>query len=358
MLLHIRKGGDSMGHRANLVLVNETGYTIYYCHWCARDILMSLFWGPHTAAAYITQQQAGTSLLDEIWAEGGAIVDYRRKNLLLWTEQSISEDLPLRRLYMDLLREVWAGWTVQWAHLGVLDMADYLGIPRARVTADLREANPRTEPLRDIVDAEELRTLGGGSVASFRFEDGSIRLFRMDLDLEDLLSTGPAIIALARQSSGRERLHLEAVHMLPQCGFHIDVAARELAYWLGHRPEQVAHLSHYWDGWNLTCLNDDFEAHVRLTDGRLTYAFPPVDAMLAHLQQMLMDETTSDYLDNLIRFATSGFEDGQQVWVNPRMFGDKPLATPRELRAQILDEAIASWRKKGRSALPTSPSPG
>ncbi|AWB43474.1 hypothetical protein DCC85_04045 [Paenibacillus sp. CAA11] len=47
----IKRGADSMGQRANLALVQDKSYELYYTHWGASDLPRSIFWGARLPAA-------------------------------------------------------------------------------------------------------------------------------------------------------------------------------------------------------------------------------------------------------------------------------------------------------------------
>ena len=65
-----------MGHRANLILVDESDFSLYFCHWCALNIPGNLFWGPTHAQAFIQNQELEQwGWLDTNWAEGGVVFD-------------------------------------------------------------------------------------------------------------------------------------------------------------------------------------------------------------------------------------------------------------------------------------------
>ena len=86
-----------MGQRANLILVEKGKYQLFYSHWCANTLPRDLFWGPDHAQAFIRiQRPVGDSgWLDDVWAEGGAILDIDRKCLLLYGGEDILYDVPL-----------------------------------------------------------------------------------------------------------------------------------------------------------------------------------------------------------------------------------------------------------------------
>jgi len=124
-----------MGHRANLIIATNERYDLFYSHWAANTLPQDLFWGPDHAMAFIRVQRHvdESGWLDDIWAEGGAVLDQTNRCLTLFGGEDIRFDVPLRRIYLELLGKVWKGWQVRWAHNGIVDLADYVGYPRDKV---------------------------------------------------------------------------------------------------------------------------------------------------------------------------------------------------------------------------------
>ncbi|MBC8059818.1 MAG: hypothetical protein H7Y18_04050 [Clostridiaceae bacterium] len=79
---------------------------MYYSHWCANTLPRDIFWGPKHAINFI-EIQVKTDFedwwLDDIWAEGGVIVDIEKKILLMYGGEDILFDIPLRKIYLKLL---------------------------------------------------------------------------------------------------------------------------------------------------------------------------------------------------------------------------------------------------------------
>src|SRR5262245_59489595 len=124
-----------MGQRANLILIEGDKQTIYYNHWCANTLDKDLFWGPDFATSFfrIQREVYETGGLDDVWAEGGAILDRDNNVLLLFGGGDLRYDVPIRRVWLQMLRRVWQGWEIRWAYEGIADMADYVGYPRDNV---------------------------------------------------------------------------------------------------------------------------------------------------------------------------------------------------------------------------------
>jgi hypothetical protein len=69
--------------------------------------------------------------LDDVWAEGGALVDPYQKVIMLFGEDALDQDELLFNTYLELIQEAWKGWNVHWAYDGILELADYVGYPRS-----------------------------------------------------------------------------------------------------------------------------------------------------------------------------------------------------------------------------------
>src|SRR5262249_14127948 len=103
-------GGGAVGQRANPVLVEGGEDQLFYSHWCANTLPRDLFRGPGHAVAFIRMQRAvdDSGWLDEVWAEGGAVIDLDRRYFLLYGGEDVLYDVPLRRIYLRLLAQVWS----------------------------------------------------------------------------------------------------------------------------------------------------------------------------------------------------------------------------------------------------------
>src|SRR5437016_476407 len=105
-----------MGQRANLITIENGEYVLRYDHWCANRLDDILFWGPSFALEYFVEQDEveEEGWLDELWAEGGAILDLDKKYLIFWGGEEILHDVALRRTYLNLQKRIWNGWTIEW----------------------------------------------------------------------------------------------------------------------------------------------------------------------------------------------------------------------------------------------------
>src|SRR5262249_61654927 len=93
-----------MGSRANLIVMHETGYSLYYCHSCANTLPFDLLWGPAYAESFIQQQQAVSDdeLLDPTWDEGADVFDPQKKMHLFFGGEDILFEMLMRRDYLEM----------------------------------------------------------------------------------------------------------------------------------------------------------------------------------------------------------------------------------------------------------------
>jgi hypothetical protein len=234
-----------VGQRANLILVEGHKYQLFYSHWCANTLPSDLFWGAQHAASFIRIQRAvdHSGWLDDVWAEGGALLDLDRKHFLLYGGEDVLYDVPLRRIYLELLAQVWKGWTVDWAYEGNADLADYVGYPRDQVLSkDEQEATDGTLAPPEQMDWTD-------SVVSVRFGDGTVRLYPLAGDVAFYLRSGSKLVENVRPVDGMPRLFLhEWTTEFPGGGFHLDLSAQRLEFWVARDAADLGNCCAHLDG--------------------------------------------------------------------------------------------------------------
>lgn len=345
-----------MGHRANLIVVDEKEYHLYYCHWCANTIPRDVFWGSEWALAFIASQKEvpkdERGWLDDVWAEGGVLVDLQAKHLLLWGGEDLKFGIPDRRFYLGLLAQTWQGWKVQWAMNGIFDFADYLHIDRAMVTSKSRGEQIETTPTLEEQIAE-IRFLPPENldwisvVGSIHEPDGKWRFLPID-SYGEFLDFGTLIIEAARQSSFIFDQALDVSKLtstFPHTGFHVDVSRQQLFLW-SHETPDIERIHKAWEGWEIIWLGEEYETHLALTEGRLTFPIPDYIVLLESLTHYLLSEQRTIGLDAIRNISIHYAKEGISVEMNPSALIESPQQTPDELRRAILERAIASWRAK------------
>lgn len=187
-----------MGQRANLIILHNKSYELYYSHWCANTLPNDLFWGEQYAIPYIRMQKKvnESNWLDDVWAEGGVVVDLDQRNLLLYGGEDILYDIPLRNLFLQLMKVLWQGWTIEWALEGIAAMAAYVGYPVEKVIAVREQGNvictlapPEEKSWTDLI-------------ASVAFSSTEVLLFPLSGEVESILLTGPSLIDRIDKANG------------------------------------------------------------------------------------------------------------------------------------------------------------
>ncbi len=98
-----------MGQRANLLIVTGGAYELCYTHHRANTLDHDLFWGPDYALGFIRAQRRVTDAdwLNDVWAEGGAVMDLDRRVLLWFGGEGVLYEVPLRRAHTRLMAASW-----------------------------------------------------------------------------------------------------------------------------------------------------------------------------------------------------------------------------------------------------------
>ncbi len=292
--------------------------------------------------AFIRIQRAvdESGWLDDVWAEGGALLDLERKDLLLYGGQDLLHDVPLHRTYLELLAQVWNGWTVRWAYEGIADLADGVGYARARVLAQSDQGC--TDGTLTPPEQKDWTDL----VASVHFADGTIRLYPLAGDVASYLSAGPKLTANLRADAGLPRLLLdEWTTEFPSGGFHLDLSAKRLEFWIARdEPDLGNRVAGAWPGWETQWHLDHYEVQLERTKGLLRFSLPDRPALLNRCRQMLLWEPTTSPLNTMKwlteRDLATAKQQGLEVRVNPLVWRDDRLELSRPERLAVLETAM------------------
>lgn len=292
-----------MGQRANLVILRDGAWQLYYDHWCANRVEIDLFWGPEHAEAFITQRepQDQSAWLDEIWFEGGAIVDFDKQHLLLAGGEDILWEIPLRWATLALMRQVWSGWTIAYATEDITEFADYLGLPRSLVLVDreLRDYDVFSKPSQYTTGGEFLLTFRRNGVA------GATRLFGYPRALQ----RGPSHLLPFAVPSPRDVLGWGDDRLFG--GVHLDIDAKRLSsWWAPHFPAALERQKQAWPGWQIDWLGDDYRRHAEVSGLDFRYAEPDwlglQKRILDSLRQHTIKAASNPALDAMAAMKASG----------------------------------------------------
>lgn len=336
-----------MGHRANLLVVTGGRPALFYSHWRAITLDVDLFWGPGPATAFVRSQQPADSSgwLDDVWAEGGAVIDHDRQVLLFFGGEDVMSDVPLRRLHLALMRRVWVGWDVRWASRGIVDIAEHVGVSAATVLSDrvgLQEDGEPDEPPSLEPPEDPSWVTGAGSVRS---ADGQMRLFPTDADVTSLLIAGrDRLLAAAAGTAGQPFVRwADWASDFPQGGFHLDECDQTLDFWMADPAAQAAdRVTRQWPGWAVRFHGDQYERHAALASGSLEFPGPNAPVLAEVIRRRLLRPAGQSGVDLMTGLmARLKAETGEVGTANPHALRDAQLDLPVERKAQILAAALA-----------------
>lgn len=321
-----------MGQRANLVLIENGEWQLFYDHWIANSLHYELLWGPSITVDYVRgmKQQAPDSWLDEVWCEGAALIDLDRKHLLWYMTGRACSWHAIEAL-IALLHYQWQGWTLEWAWQGLIDLVRYLGLPDHLVLAPTWQG----ERERFSVDAEfdENNTI----LASYK-QHGEYRVGR--------IASWEGIIEELRGEDLSESLALlQATELVwpdidgPSSGIHLDCDTQTLYYWtLEAFPLAHERLAALWPNWKTVYLFDNpLQKHLALLPLKIRIAQPD----LLSLQQEWLEGLARHYArgvsNPITKIAERFQQEGKMVQINPYAFYSAPSVRDAEKQAILQD---------------------
>ena len=340
-----------MGQRANLIVVEYGEYELFYTHWAANTLPSDLFWSPELATAFIQAQRKvdESGWLDDVWAEGGAVIDWDHKVFLLFGGEDMLWDVPLRRYYLQLLGYVWQGWDIRWAYEGIADIADYVNYPRRKVIRDYEKEYFVKENYEYDLSPPEDKSWTD-IVGSVIFNDQSLGLFPLESDLQYLLESG---LQLANKINRQKSLCLDHIFLdewtkeFPQGGFHLDFSTSTLEFWMASDAIDIKKVvTRNWSGWNVIFYNDYFEFQLEKTKNKLRFPLPSSQDLEQIIKDILLKEDRQSPVDGLLEITEKERQEGHTVEINPWALRDNHLVLNIERRKQILDSALAKIKSE------------
>ncbi len=335
-----------MGQRANYAIVENGQFRLFYSHWAANTLDRDLFWGPRHSLTFIRQQKElqPDDWLNDVWCEGGAVVDLDSNKLTLFGGEDIKYEIPLRRLYLRLLAKSWDGWEVNWADEGIADLADTAGYPRERVFA--RKA--QTCKWRPLCAPDE-ESPWIDAIISTRNSSGEPRIYPIQAFTTDRLWEDPLFLESLLKMRSFERFSLPKEKGLPSTGVHLDLAARLFDIWTASPlPGLVDDLHTAWGGWKIQWHRDQFEFQEDAAQGCVQYPRFTDDELLPRIAAIVLRNLNPE--GPVARFdsitAILKKEGHEITGVNKATLWHVDWSASREERQQIWEGILASLRLK------------
>ena len=324
-----------MGQRANLITIENGDYTLRYDHWCANRLDEILFWGAGHALDYFDAQETvgADGWLDDVWAEGGAVLDLDKRHLLWWGGEDVLFELPVRRVFLKLQRKIWDGWTIEWAHRGILDLAEYVNYPKENVLTNRENAREPFE-LKMVEKGTFTETIG-----CYQSVEGEIKFFVLNQRPENYLYNGIDLVNQCKSVKGVGEIiwtEWERDDSFPRGGFWIDEKRKILEFWeIMDCPNTVQELKRLWIGWDVVWHQDDYEFQVEKAQEKII--LPEIDEakLFKQLRESLLREEVRTGLQSALETKDLLEESGKRVELNPWMFKSHHVENPLESKLQI-----------------------
>lgn len=340
-----------LGQRAVLIIAENEKYEIYYDHWCANTLDSYLFWGPEEAVSFIRKHDPEKGYwLNDVWCEGAVLVDLDKKKLLFFGGEDITYEIPLRRVYLELLAEMWKGYEINWAYHGITDLARYAGYD----WKSLMDKSKREEC--KIINSFDSDSGGFYITGVFSITDkNNIRkvfpLYSYDNRL--IFCDNEKIIEYVNKLGDRSKVFEEERHKdytFPSYGMHIDMTSKTSFFWESDttNADYYDNLENLWDGWEIQYFYDDYQKHAELIENE--HIFPEIDhrKCVDRIRNIVCGEnnnpadTVKDIVDAL---KNSGKE---KIEINPAVYAADSFDMPKDSRVDIFEKISAEYLKKIR----------
>lgn len=256
-----------MGHRANYVLLDEAGWTLYYSHWAGQRVELDLASGPAAAIRFVRAQMRVSGWIGRAWVEGGALIDTTRRQLVFFGSGDIN-DPDYRRACLDHLALVWSGWSVRWAYNALRDFSAMVGVADAALDLPESGVEPLGPPL--LVEAGSTEPW---ALLTVREPDGRVRATCLDVYAGHhwAIWTGPDVLSLLPATAPAPG----PLGTAPDWGLHVDVGRRRVIWWTAGWDRLLHRVASRWPGWHLEFCADRYEDHLAACDGLVTA--PPIN---------------------------------------------------------------------------------
>jgi hypothetical protein len=335
-----------MGQRANLIIVENGEYELYYDHWCANALDRYLFWGVQQAVDFFRKhdQQDENWWLDDVWCEGGAVIDLDKYVLLWFGGEDISYEIPLRRVLLELMQKNWTGWEIVWAYEGIADLADYVGYDRRNVIADKKDEGSFTkQKIIDIFNISE-----EDSVISIRNLKGEIEIYPMNIAfvLNKFLLYGSDLLKLRQYTNAlSEWLYVnryDGDDSFPKAGIHIDMQNKRIDFWsCREHIFDFDKLAKAWKGYRIVYQKDNFETQLNLTDGKLKFPARSRD-LLVKMVKGIVCHDTADPIERLNSTTELIKSQGRDVEVSSAAYIANKFVSDKASQEKLFDELFYS----------------
>ena len=331
-----------MGSRANYVIIEDGRRELFYSHWGAQKIDRDFFFGPDVASSVVrsTEPKAPSEILDDIWCEGSAVIDFDARRLQCWGGEDVCFEPRLRKLWLQLVVISWPNWQVSWAEDGICDVAQVFGIPLPSVQKCTMEDV--------ILSDEELLKKDSRCSRTFvtiRQNDGQLADRSVGTPLDCFIRKGPRIIELIEQLPTCSVPNEDGPQQ--ECLF-IDLPERSLWLNFGNScvlPQWTHVVETHWPGWEVHQHCWGMERHLALTNRDPCPFFKPLRDHLPRIGEIILGSDTDPHaLLELLKRARG--KDEPLTHLNPHFLTAHRLEMSKEERMERFLAVVSEWKRR------------
>lgn len=328
-----------MGHRTNLITIENGEKKVFYDHWIAINLDKTLFWDFTFALEYFKVQEKvdDRMWLDELFAEGGAVLDVDKKYLLWFACGDIGRYIPYRRKFLELQQKIWEGWEVEWATRGILDMAEYVGYPKENVLNDFHYDDGNM----NLKMPKAKRKVDG--IGCWIDENGETKLYPYNWHhAKDYLELGSEIYDIMRNAESFTELNLAKWRCeFPKCGYVIDEGKRIIEFWdAAPCANSVNRLKAVWDDWEIIWHQDNYEFQLEKMNGKLVFPKVSERKILKQIEERLLEPAINNPLNLVIGLMNALKNEGMDVQTGGGTLKSNLVEFPMEKRLEMWNEII------------------
>jgi hypothetical protein len=336
---------NGMGQRANYVEISDGQWRLHCSHWGAAEIGRDIFWGPDRVRRMIRACEPAESWLDEVSCEGAVLLDRDRRCLLFFAGGALGDNLPLRRVYLQMLALVWPGWQLRWADDGLADIVRYVGDDTSKVI--VRDIDFENAPkLGRIRNLRRLTSRERGIWFTVRDASGDLADNYFVDAMQSLLLAGPPLV---------DRFPNRLIDPIPpedyvRGGAWIDVECKELTFWRADSvPDLERRFGAHWPGWSVRRQTAGWQTQLELS-GR---SAPELQVDPAKLVRAVTDLVLCEspfYSKNVLQ-QMMNLQD-EQTRLDPRFLDQHPgVILSRQQKVRLLGEVMAQLNIPGTEEL-------
>ena len=332
-----------MGAPASFAIIESGKTTLYYSQWGADNFVSFVFFGPEGAAEFIRSNREVKVLLDEVWAEAGAILNFdaRRFTFYQWGQDLHPE---LRQILLPLMRTNWPGWDLRWAFGEIFEIAESLGFdPTACEAKDIDndryfEWAELTNPPEDYLSLVTIRDSSG--LRDLGFQD----------PMSSLLAEGPGLLEAIRNWPAINLANRVKMQFLEE-GVWINPTERHLSWWAinSNKPDRRREIIQArWPGWTVEVHHEGLPGHWARSGRDPAAVSVGEEGILREITRLLLGTSVFDSQRFLDQFKSQREEIEQ---VHPDFLNVPRPTSSVDDRTAILTRSIAEYRRT-RPALP------